>query len=244
VIDTFRLYPTLKRNKRARKFTPERIRRIGACKRKEVKRTFVLQRQFFKPQTKEFKNFILLGFIQYCALPNNSLAKKQFAKETQKQTPKMKYYVIFAFFLYTVICQNSAKGLSCSECNHPKFQKQPLYLPFCLNEKTYSNLCEALCSISEEDRNLESQRPTKGSCEKCEIKCSKIFIPTCSRVSGSEVSTVFPNKCHAKCSGKEFENCKNLPNSPVIPGKTKLPALPISKESPEGLQNLENFWTH
>ena len=150
------------------------------------------------------------------------------------------YATTLFFSLVTIITlRNSAQGLTCSECVHPKFQNHDLYLPFCLNGKTYSNLCQAICSTSEEGLNTNDEKPIKGSCDKCEMKCNKVFIPTCSIPSASEASIVFPNKCHAKCSGIEFEDCKNLLAPPVIPGKTKLPIPPISKDSPEGLQNLD-----
>ena len=154
----------------------------------------------------------------------------------------MNYFATFSATLILIaFYEDSVLGLSCSECIRPQFQNQPLYLPFCYNEKTYNNLCEALCSISEVDISLDSGKPVKGSCNKCELKCSKIFIPTCSTVIGSESPTVFPNKCHAKCSGMEYEDCKSFPFPPVIPGKSRLPSLPLSKVSPEGLQNLDSF---
>ena len=151
----------------------------------------------------------------------------------------MHLIVVLSSLLILATRKSIVEGLSCTECIHPQFQDHPLYLPFCYKETTYHNLCEALCSSSEEIISLES--PTKGSCDKCEKKCSMIFTPVCSKVSGSESPTVFPNKCHAKCSGTEYEDCTNLPFSPIIPGKSRLPALPLSKASPEGLQNLENF---
>jgi len=154
----------------------------------------------------------------------------------------MNYLAIFSITVVLIACyENSVQGLSCAECIRPQFQKHPLYLPFCINDKTYNNLCEALCSTSEVDLNLDSNKPRKGSCDKCELKCSKIFTPTCSKASESEAPTVFPNKCHAKCAGIEYEDCKSFLVSPVIPGKTRLPSLPLSKVSPEGLQNLDNF---
>ena len=154
----------------------------------------------------------------------------------------MNFSMILTFILLIIGTLNhSVHSLSCSECIHPQFQNHPLYLPFCLNEETYNNLCDALCSISEDKLSIDIPKPIKGSCDKCESKCSKIFIPTCSKSSDSEKSIVFPNKCHAKCSGVEYEDCTNLLVPPVIPGKTKLPVLPLSKESPEGLQNLEIF---
>ena len=153
----------------------------------------------------------------------------------------MNYFATFSFVLFFVAsCQQKVECLSCSECIHPKFQNNPLYLPFCLNEKTYKNLCDALCSIPEDSLTDTPLKPTKGSCEKCEMKCSKVFIPTCSKASGTDDTYVFPNKCHAKCSGMEFEDCTNLPFPSVIPGKTRLPSLPLNEESPEGLQDLEN----
>jgi len=150
----------------------------------------------------------------------------------------MNYSLGFVFILFIVMCENPVQGISCSECNPPKFQGQPLYLPFCLNGETYNNLCDALCSVSEDSLSLESYKPTKGPCEKCKLNCSNIFTPVCSKISDSNISTVFPNKCHAKCSDIEYEDCENLLNAPVIPGKTKLPVLPISKASPQRLQNL------
>ena len=152
----------------------------------------------------------------------------------------MNYSLGSVFILFIVMCENTVQGISCSECNPPKFQGQPLYLPFCLNGETYNNLCDALCSVSKDPLSLESYKPTKGSCENCELNCSNIFRP-CSKVSDSNISTVFPNKCHAKCSGMEYEDCKDLLNASVIPGKTKLPVLPISKASPQVLQNLKSF---
>lgn len=154
----------------------------------------------------------------------------------------MNYVTTFFITLFLIsVYGRYAQGLSCEECIRPRFQNHPLYLPFCLNNKTYNNLCEALCTTSEVDVSLTGETPTKGSCDKCELKCSMIFIPTCSKVSASEDATVFPNKCHAKCSGVEYEDCKGFPVPPVIPGKTRLPSLPLSKVSPEGLQNLDNF---
>jgi len=156
-----------------------------------------------------------------------------------KIVANMNYSLLSTILVIISTGKSIVEGLSCSECIHPQFQNHPLYLPFCHKDKTYHNLCEALCSSEEEDLILES--PIKGSCDKCEKKCSMIFTPICSKVSEGEVPTVFPNKCHAKCSGMEYEDCKNLPVPPVIPGKTRLPSLPLSKISPEGLQNLENF---
>jgi len=153
---------------------------------------------------------------------------------------KMNHVLILSILVIVTASKSVVEGLSCSECIHPQFQNHPLYLPFCHKDKTYHNLCDALCSNSEEDLILES--PIKGSCDKCEKKCSMIFTPVCSLAgSEGEIPTVFPNKCHAKCSGTEYADCENLPFSPVIPGKTRLPTLPLSKISPEGLQNLENF---
>ena len=153
----------------------------------------------------------------------------------------MAYMISLLFLLLAIAFQNSVHGLSCSKCIHPRFQDHALYLPFCFNGKTYNNLCEAICSTTEEKLSTDHETPTKGSCDNCELKCSNIFIPTCSTASASEASIVFPNKCHAKCSGMEYEDCKSLPVPPVIPGKTKLPKLPISKDSPEGLQNLDTY---
>lgn len=151
----------------------------------------------------------------------------------------MTYAKMLVFVLLAIAFHNSVQGLSCSKCVHPKFQDHALYLPFCLNGKTHNNLCEAICSISEEQLSTTNEKPTKGSCDRCELKCNNVFIPTCS--IASEAPIVFPNKCHAKCSGMEYEDCKNLPVPPVIPGKTKLRNPPISKASPEGLQNLDNY---
>ena len=141
-------------------------------------------------------------------------------------------------FLVLLTFQNSAEALSCSECIHPKFQGRALYLPFCLEGNTYNNLCDAICSRTEDELKIDYGKPTKGSCGKCEMKCNNVFVPTCTSASTSETSMVFPNKCHAKCSGIEYEDCNGFPFPPVIPGKTKLPNLPISNESPDGLQNL------
>ena len=151
----------------------------------------------------------------------------------------MNYFTTVILFLVFTSNRYLVVGLSCSECVHPQFQNHPLYLPFCHTGRTYHNLCDALCSSSEDDLALEN--PVKGSCDKCEKKCSMIFTPVCSKVPEDETPTVFPNKCHAKCSGTEYEDCSNLPFLPVIPGKTRLPSLPLSKVSPEGLQDLENF---
>ena len=151
----------------------------------------------------------------------------------------MNYFPSVTVFLVLVSSNSLVEALSCSECMHPQFQNHPLYLPFCHIGRTHHNLCDVLCSSSEEDLALEN--PVKGSCDKCEKKCSMIFTPVCSQTSEGETPTVFPNKCHAKCSGSEYEECSNLPFSPVIPGKTRLPSLPLSKVSPEGLQDLESF---
>ena len=86
------------------------------------------------------------------------------------------------------------------------------------------------------------QHSPKGSCDKCEMKCNNIFLPTCSSqmaTGNDNGGIIFPNKCHAKCSGIEFEDCKGLQFPSIIPGKSKLPPkLPISKKSPSGLQDI------
>ena len=112
--------------------------------------------------------------------------------------------------------------------NHVCFYhfRRDFYLPFCGGEKTFPNLCEAICS-TDANENL----PSKGSCDKCEIKkCNQIFLPVCS-LDGERL---FANKCHATCAGVEYKDCPGL--NMVIPGKTPLPP---NKELPLRLQNVD-----
>lgn len=98
-------------------------------------------------------------------------------------------------------------------------------MPFCAGDKTFDNLCEAVC------QSPQDIVPTKGSCDRCEVKkCNQIFLPVCS-LDGSKL---YANKCHANCAGVEFADCPGL--NMVIPGKTPLPP---NKELPLRLQNVD-----
>ena len=104
------------------------------------------------------------------------------------------------------------------------FFRRDFYLPFCAGSQTFANLCEAVCSDA-------SETPSKGSCDKCEVKkCNQIFLPVCT-LDGSRL---FANKCHANCAGVEFADCPGL--NMVIPGKTPLPP---NEELPLRLQNVD-----
>ena len=110
------------------------------------------------------------------------------------------------------------------------FFRRDFYLPFCGEGETFPNLCEAVCATESSEEN-SSALPTKGSCDKCEIKkCNQIFLPVCT-LDGKRL---FANKCHANCAGVEFADCPGL--NMVIPGKTPLPP---NKELPLRLQNVD-----
>ena len=121
----------------------------------------------------------------------------------------------------------SSQETTCNEpCFVPKYQDIPLYLPFCYQDQTFNNVCEAKCKASE-----TQGFPTKGSCNGCEKQCrNKPFVPKCT----ADQRLVFPTQCHANCAQIEVVDCK-LRFQTVIPGKTKLPP---GREPPIGLQNL------
>ena len=113
--------------------------------------------------------------------------------------------------------------LSDSKCN---FSRRDFYLPFCSNDVSFPNLCEAVCANP-------GVPPSKGSCDNCENKkCNQIFVPVCT----ADGKRLFANKCHARCAGVEdFIDCPGL--NMVIPGKTPLPP---NKELPLRLQTVGN----
>jgi hypothetical protein len=123
------------------------------------------------------------------------------------------------------------KLLVCETCKSPTFHGRDFYLPFCHGEKSFPNLCKAVCEAESGGGNLMQNPPSKGSCDRCEVdKCSQIFLPVCT-LDGRRL---FANKCHAKCAGEEeFGDCTGL--NMVIPGKTPLPP---NKELPQRLQNF------
>ena len=113
--------------------------------------------------------------------------------------------------------------MNCDTCKSPTFHGRDFYLPFCADDQTYANLCEAVCANSE-------ITPSKGSCDKCEKKkCGPIFMPVCS----PDGKRLYANKCHANCAGAEFTKCQGL--NMVIPGETPLPP---NHELPLRLQNV------
>jgi len=143
-------------------------------------------------------NILLLVFIQTC-----------FAKPTNNNNADIK-----------------TKVMNCDTCKAPTFHGRDFYLPFCGGEKTFPNLCEAICST-----DAKETYPSKGSCDKCESKkCNQIFLPVCTLDGGR----LFANKCHAVCAGVEYKDCPGL--NMVIPGKTPLPP---NKELPLRLQNVD-----
>ena len=77
-----------------------------------------------------------------------------------------KFFIILGVLVHLQIGLANA-SLTCSKCIHPKFQNRNLYLPFCLDGKTYNNLCEALCDgddgTSAADEVTTTMNPTKGA---------------------------------------------------------------------------------
>ncbi len=67
--------------------------------------------------------------------------------------------------------------------------------------------------------------PSKGSCDKCEVKkCGQVFLPVCSE----DGKTLYANKCHANCAGAAYKECSGVMT--IIPGRSPLPpnaALPV-----------------
>merc|ERR1712029_817261 len=129
------------------------------------------------------------------------------------------------------------KLLNCNTCKAPTFHGRDFYLPFCGDGKTFPNLCEAICATtasstsSNAEEIISENLPSKGSCDKCEVKkCNQIFLPVCT-LDGKRL---YANKCHANCAGVEYKDCPGL--NMVIPGKTPLPP---NKELPLRLQNVD-----